>query len=153
MPFKNTTGLKADEPGWGSTKSDHNENCSRLEASSWGQKVVSGIEAAWGAKKTENETKKGREQVLGIKRRSVGMRLREAQRIWKMKPRRVRDQSAPAPPVVHPPSTYTPTTNAPPTYHEFNGESFEDAIHNLENEFNGESGGDNLCGKLEGRVE
>ncbi|GKB77307.1 hypothetical protein Tco_0944202, partial [Tanacetum coccineum] len=46
MPFKNTTGLKADEPGWGSTKSDHNENFSRLEASSWGQKVVSGSEAA-----------------------------------------------------------------------------------------------------------
>ncbi|PWA66749.1 putative xyloglucan endotransglucosylase/hydrolase protein 23 [Artemisia annua] len=30
MAFKNTTGLKANEPGWGSTKSDHNENCSRL---------------------------------------------------------------------------------------------------------------------------
>ncbi|GKF34786.1 hypothetical protein Tco_0107986, partial [Tanacetum coccineum] len=76
----------------GSTKSDHNENCSRLVASSWGQKVVSGIEAAWSAKKTENETEKGREQVLRIKRRSMGMRLREVQRIWKMKPRKVWDQ-------------------------------------------------------------
>ncbi|GKG54350.1 hypothetical protein Tco_0557873, partial [Tanacetum coccineum] len=47
-------------------------------------------------------------------------------------------------PVMQPPSAYTPTTNTPPTYHEFSGESFEDAIHNLENEFNGESGGDNL---------
>nr|GEY47732.1 protein MIS12 homolog [Tanacetum cinerariifolium] len=42
--------------------------------------VVSGIEA-----------EKGRAQVLGIKRWSVGMRLREVQRIWKMNPRRVRD--------------------------------------------------------------
>ncbi|GKB98778.1 hypothetical protein Tco_0984915, partial [Tanacetum coccineum] len=54
--FQNTTGLKADEAGWGSNKSDHTENCSGLEAYSWGQKVVSGIEATWGAKKTENET-------------------------------------------------------------------------------------------------
>ncbi|GKD19708.1 hypothetical protein Tco_1208866, partial [Tanacetum coccineum] len=43
-------------------------NADLLKAQSWGQKVVSGIEAAWGAKKTENETEKGREQVLGIKR-------------------------------------------------------------------------------------
>nr|GEW94487.1 hypothetical protein [Tanacetum cinerariifolium] len=65
MPFKNTTGLKADEAGWGSNKSDHIENCSGLEGYSWGQKVVSGIEA-----------EKGRAQVLGIKRWSVEMRLR-----------------------------------------------------------------------------
>ncbi|GJW14478.1 K homology domain-containing protein [Tanacetum coccineum] len=39
-----------------------------LEAYSWGQKVVSGIEAAWGAKKTEDETKNGWEHFLGIKR-------------------------------------------------------------------------------------
>ncbi|GKA32125.1 endoglucanase 24 [Tanacetum coccineum] len=31
-------GLKADEAGWGSNKSDHTENRSRLEASSWGSK-------------------------------------------------------------------------------------------------------------------
>ncbi|GKB58824.1 RNA polymerase I-specific transcription initiation factor RRN3-like protein isoform X1, partial [Tanacetum coccineum] len=46
-------------------------------AYSWGQKVVSGIEAAWGAKKTGNETKKGWEHSLWIKRWSVGMRLPE----------------------------------------------------------------------------
>ncbi|GKF04794.1 hypothetical protein Tco_0035462, partial [Tanacetum coccineum] len=56
-----------------------------------GQKVVSVIEGAWGAKKTENETEKGWEHFLGIKRWSVGMRLREVQRRGKMKPRRVRD--------------------------------------------------------------
>ncbi|GKB57153.1 probable inactive receptor kinase, partial [Tanacetum coccineum] len=47
------------------------------QAYSWGQKVVSGIEAAWGAKKTENETEKGWEHFLGIKRWSMGMRLLE----------------------------------------------------------------------------
>ncbi|GJU16434.1 hypothetical protein Tco_1144400, partial [Tanacetum coccineum] len=52
---------------------------------------ISGIEVAWGANKTKNETEKGREQVLGIKRWSVGMRLREMQRRWKMEPRRFRD--------------------------------------------------------------
>ncbi|GKA43375.1 hypothetical protein Tco_0736099, partial [Tanacetum coccineum] len=72
-----------------------------LEAYSWGQKVVGGIEAAWGVKKTENETEKGKktenetekgwEHFLGIKRWSVGMRLRQVQRRGKMKPRRVRD--------------------------------------------------------------
>ncbi|GJT52619.1 hypothetical protein Tco_0978776 [Tanacetum coccineum] len=82
-PFKNTTGLKADEAGWGSNKSDHTENYSRSEAYSWGQKVVSGNEAALGANKTKNETEKGREQVLEIKRWSVGMRLREVQTRWK----------------------------------------------------------------------
>ncbi|GJX12058.1 hypothetical protein Tco_0201917 [Tanacetum coccineum] len=41
---------------------------------------ISGIEAAWGANKTKNGTENGREQVLGIKRWSVGMRLREMQR-------------------------------------------------------------------------
>ncbi|GJU68552.1 hypothetical protein Tco_1254811 [Tanacetum coccineum] len=82
----------ADEAGWGSNKSDHTENYSRSEAYSWGQKVVSGNEAALGANKTENETEKGREQALGIKRWSVGMRLREVQTRWKMKPRRVWDQ-------------------------------------------------------------
>ncbi|GKF89978.1 hypothetical protein Tco_0263941, partial [Tanacetum coccineum] len=60
-----------------------------LEAYSWGQKVVSGIEAAWGVKKTGNETEKGWEHSLGIKRWSVGMRLPEAQRRGKMKPSRV----------------------------------------------------------------
>ncbi|GJX64882.1 hypothetical protein Tco_0299225 [Tanacetum coccineum] len=47
----------------------------RLEAYSWGQKVVSGIEAAWGAKKTaawgakktEDESEKGWEHFLGMK--------------------------------------------------------------------------------------
>ncbi|GKE89318.1 hypothetical protein Tco_1566793 [Tanacetum coccineum] len=58
-------------------------------AYSWGQKVVSGIEAAWGAKKTENETEKGWEHFLGIKRWSMGMRLLEVQRRGKIKPRRV----------------------------------------------------------------
>ncbi|GJZ79682.1 hypothetical protein Tco_0644519, partial [Tanacetum coccineum] len=54
--FQNMTGLKADEAGWSSNKLDHTESCSGLEAYSWGQKVVSVIEAAWGAKKTKNET-------------------------------------------------------------------------------------------------
>ncbi|GJX95466.1 hypothetical protein Tco_0351264 [Tanacetum coccineum] len=62
-----------------------------LEAYSWGQKVVGGIEAAWGVKKTENETENGWEHFLGIKRWSVVMRLRQVQRRGKMKPRRVRD--------------------------------------------------------------
>ncbi|GKF77537.1 hypothetical protein Tco_0230007, partial [Tanacetum coccineum] len=39
-----------------------------LKAYSWGQKVVSGIEAAWGAKKIEDETEKGWEHFLGMKR-------------------------------------------------------------------------------------
>ncbi|GKB55592.1 hypothetical protein Tco_0911778 [Tanacetum coccineum] len=62
-----------------------------LEAYSWGQKVVSGIEAPWGANKTENETGKDWELFLGIKRWSVGMRIREVQRRGKIKPRRVWD--------------------------------------------------------------
>nr|GFC46385.1 hypothetical protein [Tanacetum cinerariifolium] len=74
-------GLKADKAGWGSNKFDYTENCSRLEGYSWGQKVVSGI-----------EPEKGRAQLPGIKRWSVGMTLREVQRIWKMNPKRFRDQ-------------------------------------------------------------
>ncbi|GJW69584.1 hypothetical protein Tco_0126501, partial [Tanacetum coccineum] len=36
-------GLKAEEAGWGSNKSGHTKNCSRMEGYSWGQKVVRGI--------------------------------------------------------------------------------------------------------------
>ncbi|GJU20076.1 replication protein A 70 kDa DNA-binding subunit C-like protein [Tanacetum coccineum] len=56
------------------------------QAYSWGQMVVGGIEVAWGAKKTENETRNGWEHFLGmhflgIKRWSMGMRLREGNMI------------------------------------------------------------------------
>nr|GEZ14966.1 nuclear RNA polymerase D1B [Tanacetum cinerariifolium] len=60
-------GLKADEAGWGSNKSDHTENCSRSKAYSWGQKVVNGNEAEWGAKKARNELRRVGSRFLGTK--------------------------------------------------------------------------------------
>ncbi|GKE90644.1 hypothetical protein Tco_1571739 [Tanacetum coccineum] len=83
--------MKSTEKNSDTVKIVTNESKAKLIAYSWGQNVVSGIEAAWGAKKTENESEKGWEHFLGIKRWSVGMRLREVQRGGEMKSRRVRD--------------------------------------------------------------